>query len=303
MSLIDRLGQPRILITGAALAALLLAAAAFVYLEPWLNPGSSRGRTAEAFRDCDICPDMLPIEPGTVAMGERPGRRERWLGWLGGPTTPRRSATIARPFAVGRTEVTFDQWDACLADGGCGGHLAPDEGWGRGDRPVIHVSWDDAQSYVQWLSMTTGRSYRLLSEAEWEYVARSGFDTPYPWGKLASHDRANYGMPDCDPCEGAVAGRDAWLTTAPVGSFPPNANGVHDMHGNVYEWTQDCHRPELPPEPVSADAYEEESCERRVIRGGAWYSNPWRITSSYRAYQTPDHRARVIGFRVARDPP
>jgi serine/threonine-protein kinase PpkA len=163
---------------------------------------------------------------------------------------------------------------------------------------VIFVSWNDAQSYVRWLSGKTGFRYRLLNDAEWEHAARAGTDTAYPWGRRVHHDWANYGGPDCPPCLGVVSDRDQWLNTAPVGSFPANGFGLYDMNGNVYEWVEDCHDTE--PKPTDGTAAVAESCERHTLRGGAWYSDPERIKSSYRAWQTPDKRDRVVGFRVAR---
>lgn len=165
---------------------------------------------------------------------------------------------------------------------------------------MIHVSWDDAQAYVRWLSAETGHMYRLLTEAEWEYAARAGSQGAYAWGGSASHDRANYGESDCPPCTGRVEGADEWLNTAPVGSFQPNAFGLYDMSGNVYEWVQDCFVEDLPRAPADGSAYEADACENRVMRGGAWYSDPHRVRSAYRAYNTPDRRDPVIGFRVAR---
>ena len=145
---------------------------------------------------------------------------------------PRHRVTIARPFSVGVHEVTFAQWDACRRAGGCS-HNPDGQGWGRGTRPVVDVSWHDAQQYVRWLSGKTGARYRLLSESEWEYVARAGTTTRYWWGGAIARSRAN-----CDGCGSRWDGRQ----TAPVGTFRPNAFGLHDVHGNVWEWVQDCER-------------------------------------------------------------
>lgn len=231
-------------------------------------------------------------------MGPEPGKRERLLQWLGLSTGSKRPVTIPRAFAVGIHEVTFDEWEACVDDGGCNGHRPHDEGWGRGSRPVIFVSWDDAQSYVRWLSEKTGSRYRLLSDSEWEYAARAGTNTTYAWGLWASHDRANYGDLDCPPCVGLVSGHDQWVNTAPVGSFPPNGFGLYDMSGNVYEWVEDCH--EAKPKPTDGSPATAENCPSHTMRGGAWYSDPARVASSYRAWQVPNQRARVVGFRVAK---
>ncbi len=295
-----RLTLGKVALGAAAGLAVAAAAGAFTYLEPIPPAGHGNARADAIFKDCDVCPEMLPIEPGVFIMGDQPRRRETWLAWTGVPQSPRRVVAIERPFALGRTEVTFDQWEACVSDGGCGGRLPEDEGWGRGDRPVIHVSWRDATAYVDWLSDKTGERYRLPTEAEWEYAARAGSRTPYPWGKFPSHNQANFGKPECPPCTGEVGRRDRWINTAPVGSFPPNGFGLHDMNGNVYEWTQDCYVSWLPTVEADGEAVRTERCDARTMRGGAWYSDPRRISSSYRAYNPPEHGDRVIGFRVAK---
>ena len=143
---------------------------------------------------------------------------------------PQHLVTISRPFAVGKYEVTFDEWSACVGDGGCV-RRPRDWGWGRGDRPVIDVSWDDAQQYVRWLGARTGGDYRLLTEAEWEYAARGGTDTAYWWGARVGHGNAN-----CDGCGSQWDGKE----TAPVGQFDPNPFGLYDTVGNVREWVEDC---------------------------------------------------------------
>src|SRR5262249_7834856 len=139
---------------------------------------------------------------------------------------PQHAVTVAKPLAVSKFEVTFDDWDACTAAFACA--QVPDH-WGRGQMPVINVSWEDAKAYVAWLSQVTGKAYRLLSEAEWEYAARAGTTTRYSWG-----DDAVAGDANCDGCGGG------WKLqqTAPAGTFKPNAFGLHDMHGNVWEWVE-----------------------------------------------------------------
>lgn len=283
----------------AACALALVGAAAWLLHLNAPPPGYGADRTAEIFRDCADCPEMLTIPAGEGPLGAKYGRLERWFGWLGFWRAPPRTVTIARPFAVARTETTFAQWNACVVEGGCNGYAPPDEGWGRSDRPVIHVSWEDAQAYVRWLSAKTGARYRLPSEAEWEYAARSGAGAPYPWGPRASHERANYGVGGAC-CTGAVSGRDQWEATAPVGQFPANAFGLQDMNGNVYEWVADCYAddPELPP--ANGDAVQQKSCTHRVMRGGAWYSGPLHISSYYRSFNRPDLRYFASGFRVAK---
>ena len=184
---------------------------------------------------------------------------------------------LGPPFAVGVYEVTFGEWDACVAGGGCGGYRPNDEGWGRGRRPVMNVSWDDAQAYVRWLSGRTGKAYRLPSDAEWEYVARAGTRMRYWWGDDVGHNRAN-----CSGC------RSRWdrRQTAPVGSFSANPFGLQDVHGNVSEWVEDCWR--------------EGDCSRRVVRGGSWYLGPESFPPPYRIGETTGDRYNWVGFRVAR---
>ncbi|HEY0941157.1 MAG TPA: formylglycine-generating enzyme family protein [Steroidobacter sp.] len=277
------------------LALVSIAAAGISYLWPAASSMPTPPASTQSFRDCDACPEMIVIPAGSFVMGAEPTWWERDLTL---DAQPRRTVTITRPFAAGKFEVTHDQWNECVRNGGCNGYQPDDAGFGRGERPVLNVSWQDVQAYVQWLSARTGASYRLLTEAEWEYAARAGTDTRYPWGKRASHDYANYGRRKC--CTGATAKRDQWENTAPGGQFPPNSFGLHDMHGNVYEWVEDCYEPSYANAPVDGSAVRKADCKRHGIRGGAWYSNPGRVTSAYRAYQTPDKRDRVIGFRVAK---
>ena len=172
--------------------------------------------------------EMVLIPGGAFRMGDLNG---------GGDIdeTPVHSVTVPA-FKLGKYEVTFAQWDACVADGGCNGYSPDDEGWGRGSRPVIHVTWDDAQSFISWLNAETGGNYRLPSEAEWEYAARAGSATKYSWGDDIGENRAN-----CSKSCG-----DRWANTAPVGSFSANAWGLHDMHGNIEEWVQDCGKEYFP---------------------------------------------------------
>ena len=193
------------------------------------------------------------------------------------------SRSVSVPaFRLGKYEVTFAQWDACVAGGGCGGYRPPDEGWGRGNRPVINVSRNDAQSYIDWLNSRTGGGYRLPTEAEWEYAARAGSTALYLWGSntIGSSNRAN--------CVDYVCG-DRWEHTAPVGSFPPNAWGFHDMAGNVDEWVQDCSFGFFYDRstPTDGSAWEDEDCEFRVIRGGGWYSGASTMYSGRHNYASP----------------
>ena len=204
---------------------------------------------------------------------------------------PVREVTIPRAFAVSAHEVTFGEWDACVAGGGCGGYLPDDRGWGRGRRPAINVSWNDAQAYVAWLSSRTGAEYRLLSESEWEYVARAGSSTAYSWGDGIGSNRAN-----CDGC----GSRWDNSQTAPVGSFAANAFGVHDMHGNVWEWVEDCWNDSYAGAPADGSVWLSGECNRRVLRGGSWFYNPRYPRSAGRSWVTAGNRSSFLGFRVAR---
>ena len=231
-------------------------------------------------------PEMAVVPAGTFQMGclQRSACDDDEL--------PLREVAIPTRFALSKHEITFADWDACVEAAGCGGHLPDDEGWGRGSRPVIHVNWDDAQSYVTWLSRSTGEEYRLPSEAEWEYAARAGTDTPFFWGNDIRADRANCLEDSCG---------DGYANTAPVGSFPANSWGLHDMHGNVHEWVQDCWNGNTyEGAPTDGSAWVEGVCESRMIRGGAWSSSPSNLRSANRIRNARDDRRSSLGFRVVR---
>ena len=237
-------------------------------------------------------PEMLTIPAGEFTMG-CDGKRDDVEGGCYGDEKPAHKVKISG-FKLAKTEVTFDQWDACEKAKAC--PHAEDEGWGRGNRPVINVSWDDVtQKYLPWLNKETGKAYRLPTEAEWEYAARGGTDTAYPWGNKASHEFANYGKDEC--CGGLASGKDKWVNTSPVGSFAANSYGLHDMHGNVWEWVSDWHggyaaEPQQDPKGPSSGA-------ARVLRGGSWYLHGRNVRSASRSRSGPDGRSDFIGFRFA----
>ena len=238
------------------------------------------------FRDCEACPELVVMPTGTFQMGSPPWEDER--DDTEGPT---HDVTIRRPVAVGKHEVTFAEWDACRRDGGCS-HDPPDQGWGRADRPVINVSWEDAQEYVGWLSNTTGERYRLPSESEWEYAARGGTTTRFHWGDGIKRSAAN--------CVGCGSRWDG-ARTAPAGSFSPNAFGLHDMHGNVWEWVEDCWHPDYGGAPLDGRVWIDwADCSRRVVRGGSFFTSPALVRSAFRGHDPPRRRHRTVGFRVAR---
>ncbi len=238
------------------------------------------------FRDCEECPEMVVVPAGSFTMGSPESE-----GWRRVDEGPAHRVEIARPFAVGAYEVTFAEWDACVAGGGCGGYRPHDRGWGRESRPVIHVSWEDAQSYVRWLSRKTGRQYRLPSESEWEYAARAGTDTRYHWGDEVGLNRAN--------CAGCGSRWDD-ERTAPVGSFEANGFGLHDVHGNVWEWVEDCRNASHAGAPADGSARTAGVCGLRVLRGGSWYFLPRYLRSAFRAWSGRGERGGNVGFRVAR---
>ena len=254
---------------------------------PILTATSPAGTTG---RECDACPEMVVVPAGRFRMGDLAGGGDR-------DERPVHDVTIDDPFAVGRYKVTFAEWDACVAGGGCR-HRPDDEGWGRETRPVINVSWDDAQAYVAWLSGETGKPYRLLSEAEWEYMARAGTTMKYWWGNEADHDHANYGQDKC--CDGAIAGKDRWKYTSPVGSFEANAFGLFDTAGNVWEWVEDCRNESYQGAPSDGSAWTSGNCDRRVLRGGSWGFKPRDLRSANRVRDDTGSRHRSSGFRVAR---
>jgi formylglycine-generating enzyme required for sulfatase activity len=193
---------------------------------------------------------------------------------------------------VSRFDVTFADWDACVSVGGCPQEgRASDAGWGRGTRPVIYVSWDDAQAYVAWLSRMTGKAYRLLNEAEWEYAARAGSTTAYFWGEEIGKNNAN--------CNGCGSQWDN-LQTSPVGSFKPNDFGLHDMAGNVWQWVQECYHRNYDGAPDDGSAWISGDCGFRVVRGGSWNNAPEILRSARRNGNSPFNRSYLLGFRVGR---
>ena len=247
-------------------------------------------RSGETFRDCDACPQMVAIPAGSFVMGSP--TTEVGRGDNEGP--PRRVTVPA--FAAGTYELTWAQWDRCVSAGGCAALTA--DGFGGGSRPVTNVSWDEAVAYTKWLSNETGQTYRLLSEAEWEYVARSGTTTPFSFGNTISTTQANY---HGDFTYGSgVKGENRKATTY-VGTFSPNAFGLYDMHGNVSEWVQDCYAENYAVvERADGGANELGSCDRRASRGGSWLGSPYYLRSASRGALQRWGRARSIGLRVAR---
>ena len=265
-----------------------------------LAAAAERRRPGREFRDCGTCPEMVVVPPGSFMMGSPASEAGR-----GDDEGPRHRVTIGYPLAVGVYEVTFAEWDACVGAGGCGGYRPGDEGWGRGSRPVINASWEDAQEYVRWLSRETGQEYRLLSEAEWEYVARAGTTAARYWGESES-GQCRYGNgADAaalqeNPEWTTVSCNDGYAETAPVGVYEANAFGLHDVLGNVWEWTQDCRNASYSGAPPDGSAWMSGNCSLRVLRGGSWFSSPGFLRSANRSWDSAGLRYSYYGFRVAR---
>jgi formylglycine-generating enzyme required for sulfatase activity len=265
-----------------------------------LNPQAEQAlKPKDEFRECapehgeDYCPVMTVIPAGSFIMGA-----PKTVSDSASREEPQHMVTISKPFAVARLELTFDEWDTCVAYGDCNPDIR-DFGWGRGQQPTIYVTWNEAQQYAAWLSKMTGKSYRLLTEAEYEYAARGGTQTVYPWGDEIGKNNAN--------CRGCGSKWD-FKQTAPVGSFAPNGFGLYDMVGNVFEWVEDCFHGNHPGAqtgdyhgaPTDGSAWTTGDCNYRGARGGSWFSMPIYVHSATRVTFLADLRSAVVGFRVAR---
>jgi formylglycine-generating enzyme required for sulfatase activity len=262
--------------------------------EQALKPG-------QTFKECaDDCPEMVVVPQGQFMMGSPPNSPN-----MEGDEGPQHLVTIAKPFAVSQFELTFSDWDACVKYGNCSPNV-PDAGWGRGQQPVILVTWKDAQTYVAWFARVTGKPYHLLSEAEYEYAARGGTQTLYPWGNTPT--LAGKVMANCNHCGSKWDNEQ----TAPIGSytangfvpsFPPNGFGLYDMVGNIWEWVEDCYHEAYDGAPTDGSAWTDGgNCadNRRVARGGSWYDPPEYLRSANRSWWSGDGRIMFVGFRVAR---
>jgi formylglycine-generating enzyme required for sulfatase activity len=265
--------------------------------------GRRAGEAADpkgAFRDCADCPEMIVVPAGEFMMGSPPSERGR-----NPDEGPQRKVTFAQPFAAGKYEVTFAQWDACVAAAGCT-HKPGDNDFGRGKRPVINVSWGDTHQFVTWLAKKTGKPYRLLTEAEWEYAARGStvaVERPpaFSTGPTINPNQANY---DGNFVYGGGAKMGIYRQkTLEIGSFKPNAFGLYDMHGNVWEWVEDCYKDSYAGAPTDGSAVKASSCKLRILRGGAWNYYPQLLRSAYRYASAPSIRMENAGFRVARAMP
>jgi formylglycine-generating enzyme required for sulfatase activity len=241
--------------------------------QPSTEPG-------DIFRDCDDCGELVVVPPGDFTMGSNDTPYEK----------PERAISIPRPFAIGRREVTFAEWDQC-ADAGACKYRPDDHNWGRGNQPVINVSWDDTKLFLAWLSQKTGQRYRLPSEAEWEYAARAGTKTAFWWGRDVGAAHAQ-----CDNCGSPTTQR-----LAAVGSFRPNGFGLFDTAGNAAEWVEDCWNDNYRNAPKDASPWTSGDCRLRVLRGGNFTSKAAEIRSASRFRYDEDVRYYANGFRVLRE--
>ncbi len=249
-------------------------------------------KAGDIFKDCEHCPSMVVVPAGSFMMGSTSSETGRKYNEL-----PYHKVRIRKPFAVGRFELTFSEYDMCVQLKGCP-YAIPDEGWGRGQKPAINLSWNYAKSYVKWLSGVTGKPYRLLSESEWEYVARAGSDTAFWWGNSISSWQANYNgnFVYNGGEKGISRGRPV-----KVNEFQPNPWGLYNMHGNVHEWVEDCYHKNYYNAPRDGKPRIKKHCFRRVVRGGYWHAHPENIRSASRDWGNAGYKVETIGVRVARD--
>ena len=298
------------------------------------NRNTADAQHTVSFRDCPSCPEMVTLPAGTFLMGAGSGDAKGFIG-----ESPQHKVRV-KSFSIAKFDVTRGEWKA-FADAtsrttttGCGYSGLPKEerskaswqylGFSQDDRhPVVCVTFQDAHDYAAWLSKATGHTYRLLSEAEWEYAARAGTTTQFPWGTAASHEYANYGGEDA-PGPGLAQGRDEWIGTSPVGSFPPNAFGLQDMNGDVMQWVQDCFSVDYTNASNDGSAFLADkpvvgmngnlaamngttACSYRMLRGGDWGDPPSMIRSAFRNFapsigQTlATYRSAGLGIRLARE--
>ena len=250
------------------------------------NPVPSEGEVfRDALKDGGWGPEMVVLPTGSFIMGSR-----RW-----GDEKPIRTVTITRRIAMSRYEVTFEDYDR-FADATTGVDRSNDWGWGRGNRPVVNVSQGHAKAYAAWLSEQTGKRYRLPSEAEWEYAARSGTTTRYSWGNSITCSQARYGRRTGGECSDSLDG------TVAVGRFAANAFGLYDMHGNVWEWVEDCWHDNYKGAPTDGRAWKTRCDDSLgVMRGGSWNDIPQWLRSASRVRVRPSSLGDSLGIRLVQD--
>jgi formylglycine-generating enzyme required for sulfatase activity len=268
-------------LTVAVLGCLALVLPAPIATHPAIAETASETlQPGELFRDCEDCAEMVVVPSGEFDMGSAANRLEK----------PVHHVAIAKPFGIGRREITFTEWDACFAGGAC--KFRPeDQGWGRGDRPVINVSWDDVKQFAQWMSQRTGKTYRLPSEAEWEYAARAGAASSFWWGQDKGDGHAN-----CSDCSANPPRQ-----SLPAGSFRPNAFGLYDTAGNAAEWVEDCWNESYQGAPRDGSPWLSGQCGLRVLRGGSFANKADMARSAARFRYDHDVRYYANGFRLVRD--
>lgn len=243
---------------------------------------SSQPSYFAGIQDCPECPKLAIIPPGDYIMGnDGPHKNER----------PAHAVSFDKAFAIGVYEVSFDEWKACFDAGACGAEFPDDHGWGQGNRPVMNITWDEAVGYTRWLSEKTGKTYRLPSEAEWEYAARAGSTTEFWWGDEVGVSKAN-----CRNC-----GPDISHQTQPVDSFEANSWGLYNVHGNVWEWVQDCWNPTHEGATADGSPRLTGDCRQRVMRSGSWYYFSKNIRSPWRFKNDGRVKSYGIGLRVLRE--
>lgn len=275
------------------------------------------------FQECRDCPTMVVVPKGDFVMGAEAGEEGRYEG-------PEHPVKIARAFAIGLNPVTVAQFryfveatgyraaTDCIVPRNGTYEKVPGSDWrdpamGRppkDDEPVVCINWNDGKAYVSWLAKTTGKPYRMLSEAEWEYVARGKKRTRFPWGDDPADACKNANLMDASvPASARVEGSaatcsDGYPALSPVGKFAPNAFGVNEMVGNVWTWVQDCYVMPYPKNtPTDGSAYEEPGCERRSVRGASWGTNVTRARPTFRGRDPVDRLSGLFSLRVARDLP
>ncbi|MEM9262445.1 MAG: SUMF1/EgtB/PvdO family nonheme iron enzyme [Pseudomonadota bacterium] len=255
-------------------------------------PQVSAPKPGSALKDCELCPEMVVIGPGEFNLGAPEGEQSSENSER--PIIP---VEVGYSFAIGKTEVTFDQWAACHDAGACG-DKPNDQGWGEGTRPVVNVTVKKAQEYLDWLSAETGEVYRLPTEAEWEFAARGGTTTPFSIGEQISTKSANFNgqYPYGDTPKERSVGK-----SLPVASFEANPFGLYDVHGNVWEMTMDCWSPNHGNNPANGTAVETQGCSKRVLKGGAWNGGAWRTRSAHRKPVGLTEGDYDLGFRVVRE--
>lgn len=282
-----------------------------------------------AFRDCDTCPEVVVVPAGTFTMGSTPEElvRAGLPDEQGNREKPAHRVTIAKPFAMGRGELTVGEYKAFVAATGhtesknCTTWSEATKTWG----PVADATWrnpgyaqtdshpvgcltiDDARAYTTWLSKTTGHTYRVPSEAEWEYVAKLGTPTDHSavdicrFANVSDALRAEAHGGDINDATRFFKCRDGYVYASPVGSFPPDKLGLVDVIGNIWEWTEDCFIPHYEGAPTDGSVRSEKGCERLIVRGGGWYSRSWFVRAAGRSREALDYRSSTLGLRVVRE--